>query len=362
MEGITENRGFDPKTHAGAVRIDDLMAGLNFVQTVSKVPAPCSSGGTKGQSMRAVTLGCENMAQVLVAAQGAGLNISDLLVMTVLMGSANDDAGESTVRISNPVVMKASGLSESAIKRAVAKLTKKGFLVRRQERKAQGCAATTLISEKAYGLMGKAGGASVCGMSTQTQGLLVAESNEVIGLVKKAWDEGTSLDDNIDVVWRGPARDLALLKSELLARADLAREALMTAAELVQKRQIEESDGIYTITASDGEVRVDRSVVLAVAEFSAADVKFGVETLNILAQHKPGMVTCERAPDLLAEVLYSRTFGFVVSRDYASAQSYLVNTMRKGWSRPKSIRDYWYKATSKACSRRLSTASSISVH
>lgn len=362
MEGITENRGFDPKTHAGAVRIDDLMAGLSFVQTASKAPVPCPVGRNEGGSAGEAKVGLEDLTTVLRAAQESGLNLSDLLVLSVLVGSVGDDAGESSVRQSNPAIGKASGLSESAIKRAVAKLTDQGFLVRRQARKEKGCAATTLVSDKAYGLFGKTGGASISGMNSEIQGLLVAESNEVIALAKSAWDAQISLADNIDVVWRGSARDLALLKSSLMARADVARESLMNAAELVQKRQAEESEGIYTITASNGDVRVDRSVVLAVAEFSAADVKFGVDTLNLLAQYKPGMVTCERAPDLLAEVLYSRTFGFVVSRDYASAQSYLVNTMRKGWSRPKSIRDYWYKATSKACSTRLSTAGSISAH
>lgn len=361
MKSVAEIRELSQKDRMGTVNAGDLLSGLVIEREPVVAPCPVKisgSGADKGPNAQR----CADMVGLLKAANESDLNLSDLLVLLSYVGTAADEDGDCVIRLSHPVTAKMTGLNESSIKRAVGKLTKKGFLVRQQARKEKGCAATSLVSDKAFGLVGLEGGAAISGFSLEMQSLLIQESHEVIGLVKAAWDEVRMPDEGLNGLWRGLGRDLDVLLMMMRNRINEAREALMSAAELKDKRIADEAEGIFVIEADDGEVSVSKAVVHAYAQFSHADVKFGVETLNLLSKVKPGMVTCQRAPELLAEVLYSRTIGFAVKGDYGSAQTFLINTMRKNWGRPKSIRDYWYVATKKACSVRLSTRGSISVH
>lgn len=361
MESVTQNRGFSPKTMAGAVNAGDLMAEMKALsEHAAARPKPAALPDSVEKSQ--VPTLCSDMVKVLRAAREADLNVSDLLVLLTYVGTAGMDDGDCVVRVSHPEAENITGLNLSALKRSVSKLTQQGCLVRGQARKVKGCAATTLVTDKGFGLIGLKGGAEISGFTLDIQNLLVNECHEVIALVKTAWDGLEMLPDAIKPLWRGTERDMSLLQVGLANRISDAQEALMGAVELQAKRDADESAGVYYIDAVNGTLRVDKAVLLAFAQYSYADVKFGVETLNLLSKAKPGMVTCARAPELLAEVLYSRTFGFAVKGEYEKAQAYLVNTMRKGWSRPKSIRDYWYVATAKACSTCLSTDGPISVH
>jgi hypothetical protein len=66
-------------------------------------------------------------------------------------------------------------------------------------------------------------------------------------------------------------------------------------------------------------------------------------------------------PKLLAEILYSRSVGFVSRHDYRHAQSVLVRTISKNWGKPRGMWEDWYLAANASC-RRISTVGPVSVH
>lgn len=289
----------------------------------------------------------------LIGYRKAGLKDHDVLVLGCYVEVACLDPDSASVLLSCFEVAKRTGLSLATTKRATSKLMQSGLMVRRQDVRQSGVIAWTQVTKAACALFGVGGGATHAdGLPSEVKVALASESVTVCTAVSRAWEACEGLPADAENLWRGGARRLELVRSYLAARAVEALEQAVATAEHREQAVHEAAQGLVRIPCPNGE-----EVVVDVNRFDAsvscpADVGFARDVLIELGLRKPDLVTPTSVPKLLAEVLYSRSVGFVAGREYTPAVRILVScitSQERPWSRPRGIWDVWYGASHAAC-------------
>lgn len=261
-------------------------------------------------------------------------------------------------------IAQGTGLSEDQVKRSLRCLTEAGAIARRQMVKAAGEAALTVLTDRALGW--------ICGREQEGQGgipadmprelreLLVFETPRFVEQVGFAWRNYEPLPEALrDECSLGPTvygRIEACVRQRLLDAAESVAEA--HAEERVDREQLEQ--GIVQFDCDDGQVSFDAKALQGKkGAVAAVDLVMVRDVLRRVRERRPGMVTVGRLPQLVAEVGYSRTIGFVSKHDAEVASKVLVATMlKRTWDRPKGIKESFYEAVASAS--RFSTGVQVS--
>jgi hypothetical protein len=150
----------------------------------------------------------------------------------------------------------------------------------------------------------------------------------------------------------------AQLRMQLLNATESLAEAV---AQEDQARALADQ-GLVPIECDDGTVTFDCAALKEhKGAIAGVDMLFVRDVLQRVRRSMPGWVTTKRVPELVAEIGYSRTVGFVSRHDAEGAMKALVATMRRGtWSKPRGIRPTFYTAADKAM--RFSTGVRNSLH
>lgn len=294
----------------------------------------------------------------------AGLNAEQVLLLAHLTEQASYAEGELPAA-TIPVSQLARELARSPhqIKRGLAALVAKGAIVRRQFAKTKGETAWTVLTDRGLCWAGRAGqGAIPADLPAELRQLLAFEGSDLVEAVVQAWKQREPLDP----AWREACRTgqatfvrlEAFLREQLLDAAEAVAQACAADREDQEKLAI----GVVAFECDDGQVDIDSRVFQeAKGAIASVDLRWVRDVLRRVRELKPGFVTVGRLPELVAEVGYSRTVGFVARHDAEQAHRALVATMtRRAWSRPKGIRETFYAAANGAA--RFSTEVRVSLH
>lgn len=297
----------------------------------------------------------------------AGLSIEHAAVLMFLNASADRLDGELPMcGLSVHEMSVALGLSKHQVNRAVKALTAADAIVRRQTVKAKGVPAVTVLTDKAkYWLSGKAGqgrGVIPADLPKVLRELLVLESEAFVQKVVKAWQEHEVLDPHLVNESRMGEGSFERINAQLRIQLLNATESLAEAVAQEDQARALADQGLVPIECDDGTVTFDCGALKEhKGAIAGVDMLFVRDVLQRVRRSMPGWVTTKRVPELVAEIGYSRTVGFVSRHDAEGAMKALVATMRRGtWSRPRGIRPTFYTAADKAM--RFSTGVRNSLH
>lgn len=301
-----------------------------------------------------------NLRQML----DAGLNGEQALVLMFLNEQSEGCDGELRTA-TMPVSQLASSLGRSPfqIKRAIAGLVRAGAVVRRQVAKAKGETAWTVLTDRGLAWVGRAGETGIpADLPAELRQLLALEGSMFVSAVVEAWRAREPLDPSLREECRAGRQNYERLEAYLREKMLDAAEAMATACAEERADQAKVEAGIVTFDCDDGAVDIDVAAFKSSkGTIATVDLVWCRDVLRRVRQFKPGFVTVNRLPELVAEVGYSRVVGFVARHDAEQAHRALVATMTRGaWSRPKGIRDTFYAAANGAA--RFSTAVRASVH
>lgn len=299
----------------------------------------------------------------LVAMRALGLRDNDFMVMAAFVEVAVLDVSDARVKISCWEVAKRTKLHLTAVKRSIAKLIQLQLLARRQDVKAAGETAWTQVSRAACALMGVDGGAMIAGLPPELQSALAGELVSVCRDVAQAWKACEPMPVSVESAWLSGVGRLDRVRSMLCTRSHLASEKVLEAHQARVDQLAEEGKGVVRISCPGGSQVVVDALKLDSMVSCPADVGFGRDVLHELAVRHPELVTPTSVPRLLAEILYSRSVGFLSGREYTPAVRILASCIggeKKPWGRPRGMWPEWYDASTFACA--VSTGGSVLVH
>lgn len=262
--------------------------------------------------------------------------------------------GDLTVRYSRYEIQSALGLTESQVKTALGGLVAAGCIDRDQPTKKDGVTARTLLLPKALRLMGcTTADVPKNDVPSYVSGLLIGEDLAVIKAVTDAWAETAPCPVSIESLYRGGSHKLEQLQMVLAERHVAHQEKILEAVEAQDARRAADERGEHELTLPDGV-----KVVLSRDRFKEAaggglanlsDMRFNRDAIERLIEIAPKMVTLKTLPRLLADIAYSRTNGFVRTKDATQAIRILASCIqRPTWSKPRKMSNHWYTAASAA--------------
>lgn len=283
----------------------------------------------------------------------AGLSGEHVLVFMYLNEKSIDYPGElRCCSESVGQVAAALGRSVHQTKRAIAALVEAGAIVRRQAAKVAGETALTVLTDRGLTWLGSRGGegAIPADLPLELRQLLVFESAALVAAVAKAWREREPLDPSLVSECRAGVQCFERIASHVRTQVLEVAEAMAQAYQIERADQEKLDAGLVAFDCDDGVVDISVDAFRAQkGAVAAVDLLWCRDVLRRVRELKPGFVTVGRLPELVAEVGYSRTVGFVAKHDAEQAQRALVLTMaRRTWSRPKGIRDTFYAAANSA--------------
>lgn len=281
-----------------------------------------------------------------------GLNHNEMLVLAALVEVASLIPGEPTAAISRyELADRIQVLSWSQVQRALTSLTLKCLIARRQNAKASGEIAVTVVSAAAFNCFGLEGGAEIghSGLPSEFSELIVGESEATISAIAQAYRNGEVLTAAECSAFRGGSRRLAQIEFLLESRMCTALAEAQAAAEDLQAEAEREARGLYTLTLASGEsLEFDQqalreSTQLGDSAIKGADIRFARDVLERVDQRSPGLITARNASTLAAEILFSRQKGFVWRHDYSDACRVVASVITRGsWSAPGRMTRSWY--------------------
>lgn len=286
-------------------------------------------------------------------AHAAGLNMTQAVVLSHLVHHFEESirelgVGDATTIQSRQEIAKATALNYSAVQRALQDLAKMGFIIRQQRVKRSGETAVTMITAAAVRLFAPEH-ADLFGpcVPVEISSLLIGQPLEVIRAIAQAWSDCAFLPDTLDETHSLSTRDFEIVRFLLSERAIAHQGELLAAIEAKDAAATEDRTGEYKLRLPDGD-----TVVLSKPQFQRAsgdakanliDMRFVRDTLECLMVRAPGMVTRRTLPKLIADIGFSRAFGFVFARDYSPAMRILASVIqRPNWSTPHKMPAQWY--------------------
>lgn len=283
----------------------------------------------------------------LRAAKAAGLGLNDVLVLSAIQANACFD--EELGRFADSAaweLAQQTDLTKNQVEHAISKLTKAGVIARRQMVKAAGVPAVSLLCALANSILGLEGRAGdlPADLDETLRTLAVGQCAAFRLAVSEAWAQSKPLAQGVSDAFAGKPAEFDRIESILRERALQAMEEVATEAKAQIVQEEQESAGLYTFECEDGKVIIDRRVLLeSKAAPATIDLRFVRDVLLKVRAKRPGFVTRERLPELIAEAGYSRSLGFVSRHDAEQAERALSATMAKSsWSRPRGIRETFY--------------------
>lgn len=291
-------------------------------------------------------------------------SVASAVVFFALVQNTPLDDGESTTALSAFELAGLTGMTPSAVQRALNNLRAAGLIARHQLVKQKGCVSLTLITPKGLDILAPtvAGGNSAS-LPASVLAELVGEPLATTQACARAWAEGT-LPSSIDLAdFRGGAaahdRLMALLRANVEARTRAVEDAIAE-AEVAEQA---EAEGRVTIPLSDGSTLELDSAKFAEVSPRSVDLAFVKEVLfRVMARGR--RLTPDSAIRLAGEICYSRATGFVRDHAWESGVAVLASCVtRPTWTKPRSITPAWYASVAQCTTvRNLSTASSEVVH
>ena len=250
-------------------------------------------------------------------------------------------------------ISRRTGLSWQQSQRALGVLQEKGLIGRRQNAKAAGETAITLVSAGAYALFGLQGGAKIGsnGLPNEFGPLLAGESESLIQLVSDAWAAGVQIETGVGANFRGGSRRWAQIEFLLAGRMEQLQQETMAAIAQAEATEAEEAAGQYGLDLPSGERLIfdQKAFQHATSGLDTAirgsDIRFARDVLEILCTRAPERVNSKSAPRLAAEILFSRQKGFVWRHDYSAACRVVASVIGRGtWKKPNRIDETWYRS------------------
>lgn len=291
-------------------------------------------------------------------------SIASAIVFFALVQNTPLEEGESSTALSSFELASLTGMTSSAVQRALNNLRAAGLIARHQHIKQKGCVSLTLITPKGidilspsvYGVDGSPLPASVLAE-------LVGEPLAVTQACARAWAEGT-LPSSADLTdFRGGSSAYARLMAQLRANVEARTQAVEEAIAEAEAEETAAAQGRVTIPLSDGATLELDSAKFAEVSPRAVDLAFVRDVLfRVMARGR--RLTPDLAIRLAGEICYSRAAGFVRDHTWDSGVAVLASCVtRSTWSRPRSITPAWYASVAQCSNvRNLSTGSSEAVH
>lgn len=283
----------------------------------------------------------------------AGLSLPQALVLAHLVEAVDVSGllneGELTIQLSRYDIASRTGLSPSQVQRALVTLVDAGLIVRKQLQKKDGEVAMTMLLPAALRLMSSSGTdvPLTDSIPLHVASLLIGQPRELVAAVCASWRDLTPFPAHIESIYRGTAEGLATLRTIMVERLAKQTEAVAAAVQASERQAAAEDRGEYTLDLPSGEtVTLSRTrFVNASSDYlgKCVDMRFVRDALAQVARRAPALVTRASLPRLIADIAFSRTAGFVFSRDAADAVRILASCItRPGWSKPKRMDTAWY--------------------
>lgn len=319
---------------------------------------------THHQSDTSICGAAAHHLQVLTRIRLHIASVASAVVFFALVQNTALDEGESTTALSAFELSGLTGMTPSAVQRALNNLRAAGLIARHQLVKQKGCVSLTLITPKGLDILSPSvSGANSASLPASVLAELVGESLTTTQACARAWAEGT-LPSSIDLAdYRGGAaahdRLLELLRANVEARTRAVQEAIAE-AEVAEQA---EAEGRIIIPLSEGSTLELDSAKFAEVSPRSVDLAFVKEVLfRVMARGH--QLTPDSAIRLAGEICYSRAAGFVRDHAWEAGVAVLASCVtRSTWTKPRSITPAWYASVAHCTTvRNLSTASSEAVH
>ncbi|UJJ60588.1 hypothetical protein [Rhodanobacter denitrificans] len=291
-------------------------------------------------------------------------SVASAVVFFALVENTPLDDGESTTALSAFELASLTGMTPSAVQRALNNLRMAGLIARHQLVKQKGCVSLTLITPKGLDIITPSvAGVNSTSLPASVLAELVGESLATTQACARAWAEGT-LPSSIDLAdYRGGAAAYERLMALLRANVETRTRALEQAIADTEAAKQAEAQGRVTVPLSDGSMLELDSAKFAEVSPRSVDLAFVKDVLfRVMARgHR---LTPDLAIRLAGEICYSRAAGFVRDHAWEAGVAVLASCVtRPTWTKPRSITPAWYASVAKCSSvRNLSTAPSDVVH
>lgn len=249
--------------------------------------------------------------------------IDELRVLTHLVSQTSEQAGWSVEACRDSIAQQLA-LSGNRVGRILVGLRDLGLLVRRQWRKARGEVAVTVLTRKAYEVVGLQGGVELdANIPDALRPVLAMQCAPLIEQVCASWrGEPGEVDWSL---WAGSPTELHDLQEALA----FERSLLTAEAEGPAPRVLDE------VALGDGTLCLDQDA-LSQKLGSVVDTAWLAATLKEIHFRAP--LTTDAAVQLIPELVWSRKVGFGSRLPWKDAVRAIASLVWKGrWGKPKGL-------------------------
>lgn len=294
--------------------------------------------------------------------RSAGISFNAGRVLLAMMGTMDEEVGEVSIMLNMHEIAALAGLSRHQVKRAIAELTERSLITRRQDVKKPGIEAVTTLLPAAYAAVGlDAPGEGLDKLKDQSLPrelieLLCGQPFVVAERVCHAWATAEvpsheDLGEN-----RGGSGWIEQILRLLARRAQAAEQATQAAIDRAKRKEDALAEGRAVVETPEGDVIIDVQAFEAGCP-TPVPWAFIADVLEEIRFRDPGLLNPISIPRIIAEAAYSRAYSpFCRGLDWQRGVWALGGQMaRDTWGRPRKIWDDWYTVADLAC---LGSASS----